>query len=82
MVRVWKDHWLHDGNNPYIVRREWVLGSDMLVPGLLDVEVGRWRLSVLESLFYPPTVERILSLQVGLSGRLDVLSWRFTRSRI
>lgn len=78
-INIWKDHWV-----PGMMSRkiETPRGNVLLrtVDELIDPLTGQWDIDILESIFNPLEVRRVLQIPISPNLEDDFISWHKTKS--
>jgi ribonuclease HI len=82
MVSVWKHPWLRNENQAYITTPMIEGGENMKVSELIDHDIGKWNVTLIQQLFNTWDAAEILKIPLNLLHEEDEQIWRLSRKGI
>nr|XP_027118368.1 uncharacterized protein LOC113735569 [Coffea arabica] len=79
-VRIWKDRWIPRPSTFKIISRYDVLLDDSTVDCLIDGNSRKWKVELLQELFWHDEIELIMGIPLGDSHNHDKLIWHYSKN--
>jgi hypothetical protein len=77
-IRIWEDKWLPTPTAYKVQSPLAILAPSAKVCELIERERKWWNISLLEQIFSPDEVKKILSIPLSSTNKEDILLWRGT----
>lgn len=81
-INVWRDPWISDGGNPYVISEHGGDQNNLMVRDLLREDYSGWDVDTVQALFSLEEAGRILKLPLRRLQGPDRLVWSFTKNGI
>jgi hypothetical protein len=78
-VSVWNYPWLRNENQAYITTPMIEGREDMKVSELIDHDIGKWNITLIQHFFNPWDVAEILKIPLNLLHKEDEQIWKLSR---